>query len=104
MAGGIEFGKDQAARLRQAVQRRSYDEVVAALEDYRRHVDTALAAMPAEAPSRAEILRQSVELIAWALRAMKAARAHTAEELDRVSTAIRYHYTPPASPAFNVEG
>jgi LPS O-antigen subunit length determinant protein (WzzB/FepE family) len=79
-----------AERLRMALASHAYDDAQAALDNYRELVEAAVAAHPAGAPPPAELAREVNDLIEWALRVVRVARAQTRDQLDQVSAALRY--------------
>ncbi|HUJ23057.1 MAG TPA: hypothetical protein VLX58_16110 [Bryobacteraceae bacterium] len=94
---------EAGGRLRRAVASQAHQDLQAALEDYRRHFDTALANCAPDGATRVELARESVELIQWALRVTRAARAQKSRELERVSAAVRYGGPRPEHRAWKVE-
>src|SRR5215467_1862432 len=93
-----------ADRLRRAVTVEAYDEVHAAIADYRREVEAALAAWrPGEEPP-VEIVREAMDLTKWALRVVRRARARTSEKLDQVTAVLHYHPAADPSPNWKLEG
>ncbi|HKW98374.1 MAG TPA: hypothetical protein VJN43_11630 [Bryobacteraceae bacterium] len=85
-----------ASRLRHAVATEAYDEVPRLLEEYRGHVERALACHPPDQPAPPELAREAGELMRWALEMMLAARARTRDQLDQAKAALRYR--SPAAP------
>ena len=97
--------RQQAAdRLRRAVAAEAYDELQAAIAEYRREVEAAIAARQPHEPPPVEVAREAVDLTEWALRVLRSARAQTAARLEQVSAALRYHPTASASPNWKLEG
>lgn len=93
-----------AALLRQAVIAEAYEETQAAIMAYRREVDLALAACAPGGPPPMELVREAMDLIAWALRAARAARARTSANLDHVSAVLRYRAPAPSPLTWKLEG
>jgi hypothetical protein len=93
-----------ADRLRRAVTRQAYDEVQAAIADYRREVEAALAAWHADEPPPVEVVREAMDLTKWALQVVRAARARTSNKLDQVSAVLRYRPTVAPRPTWKLEG
>ena len=77
--------EEAAGRLRQAVASEAFGEVQTALAEYRRHFDASLAAWPSDGPRPTELARESLDLMEWALRVARAARARTSQVLDQVA-------------------
>lgn len=97
--------RQQAAdRLRRAVTREAYDEVQAAIADYRREVEVALAAREPGQPPPVEIVREAMDLTKWALRVVRAARARISDKLDQVSAVLHYRAAAPRPPTWKLEG
>lgn len=97
--------REQAAnRLRRAVTREAYGEVHAAIADYRREVEAALAAWHADEPPPVEVVREAMDLTKWALRVVRGARARTSDKLDQVSAVLRYRPAAAPRPTWKLEG
>ena len=97
--------RQQAAdRLRRAVTREAYDEVHAAVADYRRQVEAAIAAWRPDEPPPLAVVREAMDLTSWALRVVRAARARTSGKLDQVSAVLRYRAAAPPRPTWKLEG
>jgi len=100
-----EHLRQQAAdRLRRAVTREAYDEIHAAIADYRREVEAALAAWHADEPPPVEVVREAMDLTRWALQVVRAARARTSDKLDQVSAVLRYRLAAAPRPTWKLEG
>ena len=93
-----------ADRLRRAITVEAYDEVQAALADYRREVEAAVAALQAHAPAAVDVVREAIDLTEWALRILRSARARTGSRLQQVSVVLRYHPSSRALPNWKLEG
>jgi hypothetical protein len=97
--------RQQAAdRLRRAVTREAYDEVYAAIADYRREAEATIAAWHPDEPAPVEVVREAMDLTQWALRVVRAARARTSDKLDQVSAVLRYRACAPPRPTWRLEG
>jgi hypothetical protein len=96
--------EEAAARLRQVVASENFSEVRAALAEYRRHFDASVAAWPSDGPPPIELARESLDLMEWALRAARAARARTSQALNQVLAAQRYHRPAPPAATWKTEG
>jgi len=97
--------RQQAAdRLRRAVAREAYGEVHAAIADYRREVEAALAAWHRDDPPPVDVVREAMDLTKWALHVVRAARARTSDKLDQVSAVLRYRTTDSPRPRWRLEG
>jgi hypothetical protein len=97
--------RQQAAdRLRRAVTRENYDEVQAAVADYRREVEATLAAWRPDEPPPVDVVREAMDLTKWALRVVRAARARTGSKLEQVSAVIQYRATAAPRPNWKLEG
>jgi hypothetical protein len=103
MTGEI-LRSETADRLRRALVEESYDEAQAALAEYQRHIDAALAAHPAGAPPPSELAQEAAELMQWALRVAHVARARARDELEQVSTVLRYLSPAPQVRSWKVDG
>jgi len=95
---------ESAKRLREAVASEAFDSIQTALADYRRHVETVLANWPPDAPPPVELALQADELMQWALRTVRCARARTRDELEQVSAALGYHGHAPLVHTWKVDG
>jgi hypothetical protein len=96
--------QETAERLRKALTSQAYDDAQAALDDYQQLVEAAVAAHPAGAQPPTDLTQEVDELMQWALRVVRVARAQTRDQLDQVSAALRYF--SPASPnqAWKMDG
>ena len=88
---------ETAERLRKALTSHAYDDAQAALDDYRQLVEAAVAAHAAGAHPPTELAQEVDELMQWALRVVRVARAQTRDQLDQVAAALNYF--SPASPS-----
>jgi hypothetical protein len=95
--------QETVERLRQAAVSEEYDEVRAALADYRRHVDEAVAAWPPDGPPPTDLASEADQLMRYVLQVTRAARAQTSYALDQASTVSHYLYHL-QSPTFKAEG
>jgi len=95
---------EAAERLRKALVTEAYDEAQAALAEYRRHLEASLASHPVGAPPPAELAREARELMEWALRVVRVARARTRGRLDQVSAVLRYLSPSPDIRTWKVHG
>lgn len=96
--------EEAAARLREVVASEAFGNVQAALEEYGRHLDASLAAWPSDAPPPTELARESLDLMEWAIRVTRAARARTSQALNQVAAAQRYHRSAPQTATWKTEG
>jgi len=96
--------EEAAARLRQTVATEAFGDVQAALAEYRRHFDRSLAAWPSDGPQPTELAREALDLMQWALRVARAARARTSQSLDQVAAVQRYRRPAPPIPTWKTEG
>lgn len=97
--------RQQAAdRLRRAVTREAYDEVQAAVADYRREVEAVVAAWRPGEPPPVEVVREAMDLSKWALRMVRTARARTSRKLDQVSAVLRYRTASAPRPTWKLQG
>lgn len=95
---------ETAERLRKALTSQAYDDAQAALDDYRRLVEAAVAAHPAGAQPPTELEQEVDELMQWALRVVRVARAQTRDQLDQVSAALGYFSPAPRTQAWKMDG
>ena len=94
-----------AERLRKALTSQAYDDAQAALDDYRRLVEAAVAAHAAAGAHPPTELEQEVaELMQWALRVVRVARAQTRDQLQQVSAALSYFSPAPRNQAWKMDG
>jgi len=93
-----------AERLRKALTSQAYDDAQAALDDYRRLVEAAVAAHAAGAPSPAGLAQEVDDLMQWSLRVVRVARAQTRDQLEQVSAVLRYFSPAPPSRTWKVDG
>lgn len=84
---------ESAARLRQAVASEAYEDVKAALAEYRAQVEAALINLPPNSAPPADLARETAELMKWALQVLRTARTRHSDQLDSISAALRYAYT-----------
>ena len=91
-------------QLRQAVAMEAYEDVHAALAEYRRHVDKALAALPPDTAPPVELAREADDLMQWALQVVRSARARTRDQLDQVSAVLGYRYPRPQFSTWKMDG
>ena len=91
-------------RLRQAVAVEAYEDVHAALAEYRLHVDKALAALPPDAGPPVELAREADDLMQWALQVVRSGRARTRDQLDQVSAVLNYRYPRPQFSTWKMDG
>ncbi len=97
--------RQQAAdRLRRAVTREAFDEVPAAVINYRREVEAVLAAWHPPEPPPVEVVREARDLTNWALRMVRASRARTSRKLDQVSAVLQYRSAAPCRPSWKLQG
>ena len=96
--------QETAERLRKALTSRAYDDAQAALDDYRRLVDQAVAAHPAGAQPPTELAQEVDDLMQWSLRLARVTRAQTRDQLDQVSAALRYFSPVPPTQTWKMDG
>lgn len=96
--------QETAQRLRKALTSQAYDDAQTALDDYRQLLDAAVAAHPAGAQAPTELAQEVDELMQWALRVVRVARAQTRDQLDQVSAALRYFSPAPHTQTWKVDG
>jgi hypothetical protein len=94
----------EAARLKQALVWEAFDDIHAALADYRRHVEEILAAWPPDAPPPVELSQEVDELLQWTLQVARSVRARTRDDLEQVAAALGYHHAGPLVHTWNVDG
>ena len=95
---------ETANKLRQAVATEAFDDVQAALAEYRRHVDSVLADWPTDEPPPVELARQADELMQWALQTVRCSRARTRDDPEQVAAALGYHGHSPLVHTWKVDG
>jgi hypothetical protein len=92
-------------RLRQAVAREAFAEAESCLAEYSRAVTEAARKLPEGDGQALETVRQAVDLLIWAERAVRASRGHTMNELARVSASRAYRTEAVRrEPAYRLEG
>jgi ABC-type transporter Mla subunit MlaD len=91
-------------RLRQAVAMDAYEDVQAALAEYRQHIDQALAALPPDAAPPVELAREAGELMQWALQVARSTRARTRDQLDQISAVLGYRGPRPQISTWKMDG
>ena len=97
--------EEAGASLRRAVNSGSYAEARDLVAHYVRAMEDAAGHCPSGDPEAVEIIRQSVGLLRWATRMVRAGRAHAALELMRLSVGRRYRGLAAGSaPTFKLEG
>jgi hypothetical protein len=96
--------QETAERLRKALTSQAYADAQAALDNYQELVEAAVAAHPAGAPPPAELAREVDELMQWALRVVRVARAQTRDQLDQVSATLRYFAPAPHIQTWKMDG
>ncbi len=96
--------KEAAERLRHAVVSEAYDDVEAALVDYRREVEAAVSAWSSPEPPPIEVVREAMDLTNWALRVVRSSRARTRDKIEQVSAVLRYRTLASPSPRWKLEG
>ena len=96
--------QETAERLRKALTCQAYDDAQAALDDYRRLVEAAVAAHLAGAPSSTELAREVDDLMQWSLRVVRVARAQARDQLEQVSAVLRYFSPAPHIQTWKVDG
>ncbi len=99
-----DFRQRAADQLRRAVTRQAFDEVEAAVANYRREVEAAIAAWHPGEPPPVDIVREAMDLTRWALRMVRASRARTNHKLEQVSAVLRYRFTATPRPQWKLEG
>ncbi len=96
--------QETAERLRKALSYEAYDDAQKALDDYRQLVEAAVAAHPAGAQPPTELMQEVDDLMQWALRVVRVARAQARDQLDQVSAALRYFSPAPHIQTWKVDG
>jgi hypothetical protein len=96
--------QETADRLRKALTSRAYDDAQAALDDYQRLVEAAVAAHPAGVQPPTELAQEVDDLMQWSLRLSRVTRARTREQLDQVSAALRYFSPAPPTQTWKMDG
>jgi hypothetical protein len=96
--------KEAANRVRRAVVAEAYDEVPAALADYRREVEAVVAAWCEPDPPPLGVVREAMDLTNWALLEVRSARARTGDKLKQASAVLQYHKTASPTPHWKLEG
>jgi hypothetical protein len=92
--------RQTAERLRRALSSEVYGEAQIALGDYRRAIETAVA----QGVSPAELAQEADELMQWALRVVRAARAQTHDQLEQISGVLRYRPPAPQVQTWKLDG
>jgi hypothetical protein len=92
-------------RLRKAVAGEAFAEAESCVAEYSRAVAEAAGRLPEGDGQALETVREAVDLLTWAERAIRASRGHTMNELARV-TAGRAYRAPAGrrEPAYRLEG
>jgi hypothetical protein len=96
--------QEAVARLRQVVAAEDYAAVEAALADYRRQVDAAVASWPPDAPPPAELAREADELMHWALQVVRSARTRARDQLEQATAILGYCQPAAPAPTWKVDG
>jgi phosphoribosyl-ATP pyrophosphohydrolase len=96
--------QETAERLRKALTSQAYDDAQAALDDYRKLVETAVATHAAGAQPPTELAQEVDDLMQWSLRVVRVARAQTRDQLEQVSAALRYFSPAPHVQTWKVDG
>lgn len=96
--------RETALRIRQGVASEAYDDVLALLGDYQRHVERALASCNADEPPPVELAREAGELMEWTLEVVRAARARARDQLDQASAVLRYRQPASQAGTWKIEG
>lgn len=93
-----------AQRLRQAVTSGAYDDVEAAIADYRKNVDAEMSdAQPHERLPH-DVAREADELFQWALQVVRAARSQGQDQCDRFFAIQRYRHPDKQVRTWKVDG
>jgi len=95
---------ETVTRLKQAVASEAFESVEEALADYRRHVESVLAAWPADASPVVELARQADELMQWALQMVRCSRTRTRDDLQQIAAALGYLGHSPLAHTWKVDG
>jgi hypothetical protein len=96
---------ETGGRLRKAVAREDFAEAQACVAEFSRAVTEAAGELP-EGDGRAlETVREAVDLLLWAKRALRASRGHTQDELARLAAGRAYRIQAVRrEPAYRLEG
>ena len=92
------------ARLRQVVAAEDYAGLDGALAEYRRQVEAALAALPADAPPPTELEREADELMRWALLVVRSARTRARDQSDQAAAVLGYCHPDLPKPHWKIDG
>ena len=101
---GQSLRQETAERLRKALTSRAYDNAQAALGDYRRLVEAAVAAHPFGAQPPTDLAQEVGDLMQWSLSVARVTRAQTRDQLDQVSAALGYFSPVPHTQTWKVHG
>jgi hypothetical protein len=101
---GETLRQETAERLRKALTSRAYDDAQAALDDYRRLVEAAVAGHPFGAQPPTELGQEVEDLMQWSLRVVRVTRAQTRDQLEQVSAALGYFSPVPHTKTWRVHG
>jgi hypothetical protein len=92
-------------RLRKAVARDSFAETEAFAAEYSRAVTETAGKLPRGDVRALEAVRQAVDVLTWAERAVRASRGHTTNQLARISASRAYRSVAgPREPSYRLEG
>jgi hypothetical protein len=90
--------REARSRLQQAVKAGDYIEAEQRLGEYVRAVNALLTESGPLAPRALETVREALELLQWADRAVRAGRARDAADLARLSASRPYRAAAPRRP------
>jgi hypothetical protein len=92
-------------RLRNAIGREAYEDVLGLLPEYNRHFEQALHDASGDLAETKRVAGEARELFDWARATVSASRAHTAASLSKMNAASRYKPLNGSSPRhWQVEG
>ncbi len=95
---------ETSRRLHRAVTTGAYEEALLFLSEYARGVNATLAALNPESNEALAMVTQALDLLVWAHRVVRADRAHTAQELERLSALRTYQRSAHTTAVCNLEG
>jgi hypothetical protein len=92
-------------RLRNAIRREAYEDVLGLLPEYNRRFEQALQAASGDLAETRRVAAEARELFDWARATVAASRAHTEASLGKMNAASRYKTLNGPSPRrWQVEG
>ncbi len=85
-------------RLRSAIRREAYDDVLGLLPEYNRHFEQALHEASGDLAETKRVAGEARELFDWARATVAASRAHAQDSLSQMDAAARYKAVRPDVP------